>query len=122
MIYEQEDFKALVLDKAKKGAYYLIYDEPYFEQIENGQMITRDVFTAANRFVKPINIIKYANFKIKGDYTIKEISILITNIRKYTRIIFVIFNPKVKECLLMFIGNRNDIKLQEEITKILEME
>lgn len=30
-------------DKAKEGAYYLLYDDLYFEQIDKNTMITREV-------------------------------------------------------------------------------
>ena len=35
IIYNFEDFRALVSDKAKEGAYYLLYDDLYFEQISS---------------------------------------------------------------------------------------
>ena len=61
IIYNFEDFRALVSDKAKEGAYYLLYDDLYFEQIDKNTMITREAFTVAGRYTKSFNIL---NLKI----------------------------------------------------------
>ena len=62
IIYNFEDFRTLISEKAKEGAYYLLYDDIYFEQIDKNTMITREVFTVAGRYTKSFNIIKYVNF------------------------------------------------------------
>ena len=49
-------------DKAKEGAYYLLYDDLYFEQIDKNTMITREVFTVAGRYTKSFNINKICRF------------------------------------------------------------
>ena len=122
IIYNFEDFRTLVSEKAKEGAYYLLYDDIYFEQIDNNTMITREVFTVAGRYTKSFNIVKYVNFKLKDNYTTKELSEFIELLRKYNKILVTIYNPKKKECFLLYISNKDDSKLQKEIKKLLEME
>lgn len=122
IIYDFEDFKALILDKSKEGAFYLIYDEIYFEEIKRNQNITREIYAVAGKYFKSINIIKYANFKVKDDYTTKEISQFIESLKKHTIILATIFNPNEKDCFLLFISNRDDSKLEKEIKNLLEME
>lgn len=122
IIYNFEDFRTLVSDKAKVGTYYLLYDDLYFEQIDKNTMITREAYTVAGRYTKSFNIIKYVNFKVKDNYTTKEISEFIEILRKYNKILLTIFNPKKKECFLLFIGTKDDSKLEKEIENLLEME
>lgn len=54
IIYNFEDFRALVTNKAKEGAYYLLYDDFYFEQIDKNMMITREVFAISWKIYKII--------------------------------------------------------------------
>lgn len=122
IIYNFEDFRALISEKAKEGSYYLLYDDIYFEQIDKNTMITREVFTVAGRYTKSFNIVKYANFKLKDDYTTKELSEFIEILRKYNKILATIYNPKKKDCFLLYISNKDDSKLEKEINNLLEME
>ncbi len=122
IIYNFEDFRTLVSEKAKEGAYYLLYDDIYFEQIDKNTMITREVFTVAGRYTKSFNIVKYVNFKLKDNYTTKELSEFIDLLRKHTKILLTIFNPKKKDCFLLFISTKDDSKLEKDIKKLLEME
>ncbi len=122
IIYSFVDLRALVLDKTKAGSYYLILDDIYFEEIENETMITRDVFTRAKEIVRPLNIIKYINFKIKEKYTTKEIYDFVDDLRSDTRIIVAIYNPKIKEIFLLFISNKSDAKLEQKIKNFIELE
>ena len=39
IIYNFEDFRALVSDKAKEGTYYLLYDDLYFISIIYGSIV-----------------------------------------------------------------------------------
>ena len=104
MIYNFEDFRALVSDKAKEGAYYLLYDDLYFEEIDKNTMITREAFTVAGRYTKSFNIIKYLDFKLKDNYTTKELAEFIELLRKHTKILLTIYNPKKKDCFLCATG------------------
>lgn len=122
LIYSFEDFRTLVSEKAKEGSYYLVYDDLYFEKIDKNAMITREVFTVSGRYTKSFNIIKYIDFKLKDNYTTKELSEFIELIRKYNKILLTIYNPKKKDCFLLFINNKDDSKLENEIKKLLEME
>lgn len=122
IIYNFEDFRTLVSEKAKEGSYYLLYDDIYFEQIDKNTMITREVFTVAGRYTKSFNIIKYVNFKLKDNYTTKELSEFIELLRKHTKILLTIFNPKKKDCFLLFISTKDDSKLEKDIKNLLEME
>ena len=74
LIYNLQDFKALITSKAKEGAYYKLYDEYYFEEIDRKKMITREVFSVANRYMQSFNVLKYIIFKFKDDYRFKEIA------------------------------------------------
>lgn len=122
IIYNFEDFRTLITEKAKEGAYYLVYDDFYFEKIEKDTMITREVFSVANRYTRSFNIVKYIDFKVKDNYTTKEIAELIELLKQHTKILLTIFNPKKKDCFLLFISSKNDSKLENEIKNLLEME
>lgn len=122
IIYNFEDFRTLISEKAKEGTYYLLYDDIYFEQIDKNTMITREVFTVAGRYTKSFNIIKYINFKVKDNYTTREMAEFIELLRKHTKILLTIFNPKKKDCFLLFISTKDDSKLQKDIKNFLEME
>ena len=122
IIYNFEDFRTIISEKAKEGAYYLLYDDIYFEQIDKNTMITREVFTVAGRYTKSFNIIKYINFKVKDNYTTREMAEFIELLRKHTKILLTIFNPKKKDCFLLFISTKDDSKLQKDIKNFLEME
>ena len=122
IIYNFEDFRTLITEKAKEGAYYLVYDDFYFEKIEKDTMITREVFSVANRYTRSFNIVKYIDFKVKDNYTTKEIAELIELLKQHTKILLTICNPKKKDCFLLFISTKNDSKLENEIKNLLEME
>ncbi len=122
IIYNFEDFRILVSEKAKEGAYYLLYDDFYFEQIEKNMTIIREAYTVAVRYTKSINILKYINFKIKNNFTMKELFKFVKSLNKYTKILLTIYNPKNKECFLLFISNKDDLLLEKEINKLIEME
>lgn len=121
MIYNFEDFRILVSEKAKEGSYYLLYDDFYFEEINKGLMITRDVYAIAQRYTKSLNIIKYINFKLNNDYGRKELFYFIKLLREHTKIILTIYNPKKKDCFLLYISNKED-GLPKKIKKLIETE
>lgn len=122
IIYNFEDFRTLVSDKAKEGTYYLLYDDLYFEQIDKNTMITREAFTVAGRYTKSFNIIKYVDFKLKDNYTTKELAEFVELLRKHTKILLTIYNPKKKDCFLLYISNKNDSKIEKKVKNLLEME
>lgn len=122
IIYSFADLRALVLEKTKSGSFFLIFDDIYFEEIEKETMITRDVFTCAKELSKPINVPKYIIFNVKENYTIKEIYDFVNDLRKDTRMIVTIYNPKIKEVFFLFIGNKSDAKLEKKIKDFIELE
>jgi len=122
IIYNYEDFRALILDKAKEGAYWLTYDDFYFEQIEKNGMITRDVYAVANRYARSFNVIKYVDFKVKENYTTKEMYDFISLLKEKAVIIVLIFNQKKKECFLVYVSSKKDSEIEKQIKKLLEME
>lgn len=122
VIYNFEDFRTIISSKSKIDSYYLIYDDFYFEQIDKNTNLTRDTFTITGRFAKSFNIIKYMIFKVKDNYSTKEIYDFIELSRQHTKILLTIYNQKKKECFLLFISNKNDSKLEKEIINLLEME
>ncbi len=117
IIYNFKDFRILVSEKAKEGSYYLLYDDFYFEEINKDTMITRDVYAIAQRYTKSLNIIKYINFKLNNGYKTKELFYFIKLLSEHTKIILTIYDPKKKDCFLLYISNNNDVLL-EEIKKI----
>lgn len=110
------------MEKTKLGAYYLIFDDIYFEQIEKDTVISRDVYTVARRILKPFNIIKYLSFNLNEKYSTKQIYDLIQILRKDTTIIVTIFDPKAKEIFLLFVSNKDDSLLEHHIKTFLELE
>lgn len=122
IIYNFEDLRTLLIDKTKVGSYYLIFDDLYFEEIEKDTVICRETYNVAKKVIKSSNVIKYIIFNVKENYTTKEIYELIQFFRSNTTIIVTIFNPKLKEVFLLFISNKDDNILENNIQKILEIE
>ena len=122
VIYNFEDFRNLISSKAKIGSYYLLYDDFYFEKIDKNTNLPRDTFGVSGRYTKSFNIIKYIDFKLKDNYTTKELAEFVELLRKHTKILLTIYNPKKKDCFLLFISNRDDSQIEKEIKNLLEME
>lgn len=122
IIYNFEDLRTLLIQKTELGAYYLIFDDIYFEEIEKNTVISREVYTMARRILKPFNIVKYLSFNLNENYSTKQIYELIQILRKDTTIIVTIFNPKTKEVFLLFISNKDDSLLEHHIKTFLELE
>lgn len=122
IIYNFEDLRTLLIEKTKLGAYYLILDDVYFEEIEKNTVISREVYTVARRILKPFNIIKYLSLNFNEEYSTKQIYELIQILRKDTTIIVTIFNPKTKEVFLLFISNKDDSLLEHHIKTFMELE
>ena len=122
IIYNFDDLRTLISSKTQKGAYYLLHDDLYFEEITRHKILTRDVYTIAQKVSTPLNVIKYISFKVKDSYTTKQIYELIQILRKDTTIIITFFNPKNKEVLLLFVSNKDDSLLRQHIKKFIELE
>lgn len=122
IIYNFEDLRALLLDNTKAGAFYLLLDDIYFEEITRNTMFTREVFTATKQVVKPINIIKYITFKVKRKYQINEVYESIDILRNNTNILVTIYNPRAREIVLLFTSNKDDSLLENHIRKLFEIE
>lgn len=100
----------------------MLLDDIYFEEIEQNTVISRDVYTAARRILKPLNIVKYLTFNVNEKDSTKQIYELIDILRKDTTIIVTIFNPNKKEVFLLFISNKDDSILKHHIKDFLNME
>lgn len=97
-------------------------DDIYFEKINKNAVIHREVYTLSKQVVKPFNIIKFITFTTKEKNSTKQIYELIELLRKNTIILVTFFNPKNKECTLLFISNKDDSKLEQHINNFLEVE
>ena len=122
IIYNFEDFRTIISSKSQIDSYYLIYNDFYFEQIDKYTNLTRDTFTITGRFAKSLNIIKYMSFKVKDNYSTKELYEFLELSKQHTKILLTIYNPKKKDCFLLFISNRDDSKLEKDIINLIEME
>lgn len=122
IIYNYEDLRELIISHTKEGAYFLIYDDLYFEKIRRKQIITREVYSVAKQLLQPLSVVKYIKLKVKEDYTTKEIYDFLDKIRKDAGILLTVFNPKTKEILFIYINYENSSILEQYISKIAEME
>lgn len=122
IINSNKEILEILKNKAKEGSFYLILDDIYFESIERKTNISRDFYTAVKRTVRSTSIIKYIKFNYKEDYTTKEMFELLTDLRKYVKILIFIFDPKGKECNVLFIANSEDFKLKKYINVFEEVE
>jgi len=100
----------------------LIGDDLFFEEINKHTVLTRDVVVEAKRLAMGFAIIKHICFSIREDYSTKEIFDLIQVLRQTTNIIVTIFNPKDKECNLLFISNKDDVIFENYIKEFIELE
>lgn len=121
-IYNFEDIRTLLLEKAVRGSYYLLTDDIYFEEIERDTVISRDVFIEAKKSVKTLGVMKHIIFYMKEEYSTQEMFSFIQVLRLKTNVIVTIFNPKEKECNMLFISNEYDGELINRIKKFLELE
>ena len=122
IIYNFDDLKTILVDKTKKGSYYLLKDDVYFEEISTDTVISRYVFLEAKKMLNPSSVIKYISFKTKEKYSTKQIYELVELLRNDAEIIVTIFNPKEKECNLLVVSNEENTLLENHIKDILEME
>lgn len=122
IIYNFEDLKSLLIDKAKEKSYYLLNDDIYFEKIEKNTNISREVYIAIRNSIRPFNVIKYIIFNTKEKYSTKEIYELIQVLNKTTIITVTLFNQKTKEVTFIFVSSKDDVLLEKNIKDFLELE
>ncbi len=117
-----DNLKRIVIEKTKVGAFYLLLNDNYFKKITKNKMITRDVFTYAKEIIKPSSKIKCITFKVKKKLSIEEVYEIIEILRKNTKILVTIYNPKIKEIVLLFINPKEESLLEKYIQNLFEME
>lgn len=122
IIYSNREIQEILRNKTKEGTLYLMYDDIFFEGIKKNENISREFYLVSREITNPINVIKHISFKLKDDYTSKEIYELVELLRRKTTILLTLFNTKEKECDLLFIANQYDLELEHYINNILEME
>lgn len=120
-IYSFEEYRRLIVSNTKVGAYYLLHNEWNFNNIGKKTMLTREIYTIANEIVNASDIIKYMSFKMINTYTLIEMLEFIALLRQYNKILLTIYNPKKKDCFLLFISNKNDAILETKIKDFLEI-
>lgn len=122
IIYSNREIQEILRNKTKEGTLYLMYDDIFFEEINKNENISREFYLISRKITNPINVIKHISFKLKDDYTSKEIYELVELLRRRTTILLTLFNTKEKECDLLFIANQYDLDLEHYINNILEIE
>lgn len=120
IIYSNREIQEILRNKTKEGTLYLMYDDIFFEEINKNENINREFYLISRKITNPINVIKHISFKLKDDYTSKEIYELVELLRRKTTILLTLFNTK--ECDLLFISNEYDLELEHYINNILEIE
>ena len=122
IINDNNEIHDILVSKAKENTYYLMYDDIFFEKIKKKENISREFYTISRRITNSKNLIKHISFKLKDDYTIKEIYELVELLRRKTIILLTLFNEKINECDLLFISNENDLEVEHYINDFLEIE
>lgn len=122
IIYSNREIHDILQSKAKYGAHYLMYDDIFFEEIGKGKNISREFYQDTKNIVRSTDITKYISFEYKENYTTKEMFDLLEDLRKYATILLIIFDPKEKECNLLFISNDNDFKIEKYINDFVKLE
>ena len=117
-----DDLKNILIDKTKVGVFYLLLNDNYFKKITKNTMITREVFTFAKEIIKPFYVIKCITFKVKKKLSIEEVYEIIEILRKNTKILVTIYNSKIKEILILFIGKKEEFLLEKYIRGLFEVE
>lgn len=122
IIYSNKKIREILVNKAKEGTYYLMYDDIFLEKIEKKENISREFYTNLKSITKSINVIKHISFKLKDTVTTKEIYELVELLRRNTTILLTLFNTKENECDLLFISNEYDLELEHYINNFIEIE
>ena len=122
IINDNKEIHEILVSKAKENTYYLMYDDIFFEKIKKKENINREFYTISRRITNSKNLIKHLSFKLKDNYTIKEIYELVELLRRKTIILLTLFNEKENECNLLFISNENDLEIEHYINDFIEIE
>lgn len=122
IINDNNEIHEILVSKAKENTYYLMYDDIFFEKVKKKENISREFYTISRRITNSKNRIKHISFKLKDDYTTKEIYELVELLRRKTIILLTLFNEKINECDLLFISNENDLEVEHYINDFLEIE
>ena len=122
IINDNKEIHEILVSKAKENTYYLMYDDIFFEKIKKKENISREFYTISRRITNSKNLIKHISFKLKDNYTIKEIYELVELLRRKTIILLTLFNEKENECNLLFISNENDLEIEHYINDFIEIE
>ena len=122
IINDNNELHEILVSKAKENTYYLMYDDIFFEKIKKKENISREFYTISRRITNSKNLIKHISFKLKDNYTIKEIYELVELLRRKTIILLTLFNEKENECNLLFISNENDLEIEHYINDFIEIE
>lgn len=122
IIYSNREIQEILRNKTNEGTLYLMYDDIFFEEIKKNENISREFYLVSRGITNPINVIKHISFKLKDDYTSKEIYELVELLRRKTTILLTLFNTKDKECDLLFISNEYDLELEHYINDFIEIE
>ena len=122
IINDNNEIHDILVSKAKENTYYLMYDDIFFEKIKKKENISREFYTISRRITNSKNLIKHISFKLKDNYTIKEIYELVELLRRKTIILLTLFNEKINECDLLFISNENDLEIEHYINDFIEIE
>ena len=122
IINDNNEIDDILVSKAKENTYYLMYDDIFFEKIKKKENISREFYTISRRITNSKNLIKHISFKLKDNYTIKEIYELVELLRRKTIILLTLFSEKENECNLLFISNENDLEIEHYINDFIEIE
>lgn len=122
IINDNNEIHDILVSKAKENTYYLMYDDIFFEKIKKKENISREFYTISRRITNSKNRIKHISFKLKDNYTIKEIYELVELLRRKTIILLTLFDEKINECDLLFISNENDLEIEHYINDFIEIE
>ncbi|MBP3800437.1 MAG: hypothetical protein J6I85_00140 [Clostridia bacterium] len=122
IIFSYEELHKLFIEKAQKGASFLLFDEPYFNEIIEPGTVIRDTYSAISESLSSMEIIKYVNFKLKGRYGMAQIKELIKLLKTISNILVTFYNPRTKECTIFFICSKKDYLLKRQVEDFIEME
>ena len=59
IIFGYEDLHRLFVEKSKKGAFFLLFDEPYFNEIIEPGTVIRDTYSAISKSLSSMEICEF---------------------------------------------------------------
>lgn len=122
IIYSNREIHEILVNKAKEGTFYLIFDDIFFEKIKKSENISREFYTNSRSITNSTDVIKHISVKLKDMITTKEIYDLVEKLRRKTTILLTLFNSKENECDLLFISNEYDLELEQYVNDFIEIE